>query len=77
MDSKASIQTYYFNKRRPEDGLFYVLSRSGEKTFVEDCKRKDPVRLSRIVKTLKRIYDYGCGYGFESKTIVIIQGTTC
>lgn len=74
MNPKASIGKYFFNKKRPDEGVFYALRQANGKSFVEDCAKRDPYRLSRILKTLKRIFDYGCSFGFDSKTIVEIKG---
>ena len=74
MKSEVSIGKYYFDDKRPDEGTFYVLRQGKERSFIEDCARKDPYRLSRILKTMKRIYDYGCTFGFDSKTIVRIKG---
>ena len=74
MNPKASIGKYFFNEKRPDEGVFYTLRQANGKSFVEDCAKRDPYRLSRILKTLKRIYDYGCSFGFDSKTIVEIKG---
>ena len=74
MNPAASIVQYHFNEKHPDEGTFYVLKQGGEKTFIEKCARKAPYRLSRILKTMKRIYDRGCKFGFDSETIVRIKG---
>lgn len=74
MNPKASIGKYFFNEKCPDEGVFYTLRQANGKSFVEDCAKRDPYRLSRILKTLKRIFDYGCSFGFDPKTIVEIKG---
>ena len=76
MGTGASIKPHYFKKGHEESGIAYALCLNGSRSFIDDLagNHKDAYRLSRILKTLKRIYEHGCDYAFESDTFKHIKG---
>lgn len=71
------IEPRFFDDKEPGRGMLYVLCPDSGKSFIDELARSDVGRLSRILVTAKRIYDYGCAFGFASQTIKRIEAGKC